>query len=199
VADRASHGLPDRRADEVDEPNEAKVRGEGSATFPPPSESSSSSPKQQVPPEDPLDLRPRPAVSVLALPSARPASFGAIGFARCDAMISMPMTSVDQLASVGASCFERRAWLRSMLLASVDALGFGRCSWLRSARLASFGALAFSGATRAIRRDLLFRSSLFLRRGVPSSPWSRLDPGMVLTSPRLAKEPACRCRGTLNP
>ena len=62
-----------------------------------------------------------------------------------------------------------------MLLASVGALGIVR-------------RLAFFGSTYAIRRDLHFRSSLFLRRGVSSSPWSRLDPGMVLTSPRLDKE-----------
>ena len=62
-----------------------------------------------------------------------------------------------------------------MPLASVGALGIVR-------------RLAFFGATRAIWSDHLFRSSLFLRRDVPSSPWSCLDPGMRLTSPRLANE-----------
>ena len=78
-------------------------------------------------------------------PSHPSASCGAIGFARCDAIISMPMTSVEQLASVGASYCERRAGLRAMLLAAVGTLGIVRRTAF-SAQLVPFGATRFVGA-----------------------------------------------------
>ena len=55
---------------------------------------------------------------------ARPASCAAIGFARCDAITSIPMISVGRLASLGAPGCARRAGLQPGLLATFTALGF---------------------------------------------------------------------------
>ena len=87
----------------------------------------------------------------------------------------MPMTSVEQLASVGANYCERRAGLRAMLLAAVGTLGIVR-------------------RTRFLRRDSCHSARPALSEQPLSSaqrtsfPWSRLEPGMVLTSLRLAKK-----------
>ena len=130
--------------------------------------------RQWLPAARPPDAAPRPSW-------ARLASFGEAGFVRRDWLRSVrrnPLDANDFGRQIG---FARRTWLRA-------ALGFRCSSWLRSTSSASFRDRACYGATRVLRRDLRVRSRRGLRRGDPSAPGSRLDPGMGLTALRLAKD-----------